>query len=89
VVAKFYNADTRLNIPQHTGHVTRTGNDLAVIKEAATTEIAGMSAQFTSTLDIASIPAVQVVNGTDVVEATTGDEVSGGGVGTSHDPTRS
>ena len=89
MVTEFDNTDTSLDIPEHAGHIARTGNDLAVIKESATTEITGMSAQFASTLHVASILAVQVVNRTDVVEATAGDEVSGGGVGTSHDPTRS
>ena len=62
MVAKLYNTDARLYIPQHAGHITRAGNNLAVIEETAATEITGMSAQFASTLDIASLLAVQVVN---------------------------
>lgn len=89
MITKFYNTDARLYVPQHAGHIARAGNDLAVIKETAAAEIAGMSAQFTSTLDVASILAVQVVNGTDIVKTTAGDEVSRGGVGASHNPTRS
>jgi len=89
VVAELYNADTSLDIPEHTGHVARTGNDLTVIKESAAAEIPGVSAQFAGTLDVASILAVQVVNGTDVVETTAGDKVSRWGVCAGHDPTRS
>ena len=89
VVAELHNADTSLDIPEHAGHISRTGDNLAVIEESAAAEITRMSAQFASTLDVASIFAVQVVNGTDIVETTTGDKVSGGGIGTGHNPTRS
>jgi hypothetical protein len=89
VVAELYNTDTRLYVPEHAGHVTRAGDNLTIVEESATTEITGMSAQFTSTLDVASILAIQVVDRTNIVETTAGDEVSGGGVGTGHDPTRS
>ena len=87
MVTEFYNTDTCFYIPEHAGHITRAGNDLAVIKEAATTEIAGMSAQFAGSLDVASIFAIEVVDGANVVKATTGNVVSGGRVGASHDPT--
>jgi len=89
VVTELYNADTSLNIPEHAGHITRAGDNLTVIEESATTEITGMSAQFTGTLDVASVLAIQVVYGTNVVKTTAGDEVPGRGVGTGHDPTRS
>ena len=87
MVAKLYNTDTCLYVPEHAGHITRTSNNLTVVEEAAAAKVAGMGAQFTSTLDVAPILAVQIVNGTDVVETATGNEVSGGRVGTGHDPT--
>lgn len=45
-----------------------------------------MGTEFPGTLDIRSIFAVEIVDGADVVKATTGDEVTRGRVGASHDP---
>ena len=76
---------SRIDVPEHTGHVPRTRQDLTIVQEATTTQISRMSAELPRDLD-RPLLRPQIVNGTDVVESTAGDEVAGGGEGAGHDP---
>ena len=51
-----------LDIPQHAGHVARTGDNLAIVEEAAAAEVPRMGAKLPGTLDVVALFRVQVVN---------------------------
>lgn len=86
VITKLHNPDTRLDIPQHTGHIPTTGHDLPIIQEPTTTQIARMGTQFPGAVDPSTVWSPQIIDGTDVIQAATGDKVSRGSIGTGHDP---
>lgn len=48
VVGKLGHLGPGLDIPQHTGHVTRRSDDAAVIDEATARQIAGVAGEFAS-----------------------------------------
>ena len=78
---------SRLDIPEHAGHISRTGYDLAVIDETAAAEITGVSTKLTGTLQVgATVLVVEVVNGADVIQTTAGHKVARGRIRTGHDP---
>jgi hypothetical protein len=89
VVTEFHTARTSLDVPQHAGHIAGASYDLTIIDEPTATEITRMCTQFASAPDIGTLFAVQVVDGTYVVETTASDEISGWGISASHDPARS
>lgn len=60
---------------------------MAVVEEAAAGEISRVSAQFPGDLD-GSFPRAEIVDGTDVVETTAGDEIARWRIGAGHDPGR-
>ena len=62
VVTELHNAHTSLNIPQHTGHVTRGRHDLAVVEEAAAAEVTRVSAEFAGALYIVALLGVKIVD---------------------------
>ena len=86
MVAELDDADTSLDIPQHAGHVTRRGNDLAVVEETAATKVARVSAKLAGTLDVVALLRVKVVDRADVVKTATSNEVTRWGVCAGHDP---
>ncbi len=86
VVAELNNANTSLNIPQHTGHVTRGRDNLAVVEETAATQITRVGAELAGALDVVALLGMEIVDRADVVEATTRHVASGGGVCARHDP---
>lgn len=88
VVAEFDNSYTGFNVPQHAGHITRAGEYLSVIDKPAATEVTGVGTQFAGASNAVGLAAVEIVNGTDIVETTAGDEIPRWRVCTSHDPTR-
>lgn len=88
VVGELNDARAGLNVPLHTGHVARRGQDAAVVDEATTGEVAGVTGQFASDAGGAVTVLVQVVDGADVVETTAGDVVAARGIGAGHDPRR-
>ncbi len=89
VIAKFDNPGTSLNIPEHAGHVTGTGNNLAVIDKSAATEVSRVSAELTGAFEVGAVclVVVKVVDGADVVQTAASDKVSRRRIGTGHDPT--
>jgi hypothetical protein len=89
VVTEFHIARTSLDVPQHAGHITRAGDNLAVIDKPTAAEITRMCAQFASAPDIGSLSAMQIVNRAYVVKTSTSDEISRRGISASHDPARS
>ena len=88
VVAELDQSHAGLDVPEHAGHVTGGGDDMAVIEETAAAEVAGVGAEFTGTLEVVALFRVQVVDRTDIVETTAGNEIARGRVGAGHDPTR-
>jgi len=89
MVAKFDHSDASFDVPKHAGHVTGTGNNLTVTDEAAAAKVSRVGAQLPRTLSSRSIFVVQAVDGTDIVEASTRNEVPGRRIGAGHDPTGS
>ena len=87
MVAEFHNAHAGLDVPQHTCHVPRAGDNLTVVDEATAGQITGMSAELSGTFDGAALFGVQVVNRANVIETATRDEVPGRRVCACHDPT--
>ena len=85
VIGKFSHLGSRFDIPQHTGHVTGRGEDTAIVDEAAAGKVARVSRQLARDTGWA-LTRRQVVDRANVVQTTTGDVVSTGGVGASHDP---
>jgi len=67
------------------GHISGAGNDLVVIKEAATWEVSVVPRQLPADTDIA-FARLEAVDRTDVVETAARDKISRGGVGTCHNP---
>jgi len=88
VVTELDHPHAGFDIPEHAGHVTRTGDNLPVVDESAATEITGVRAELSSTLDTAPLFAVEVVDGANVIQSTASHEVAGGRVSASHDPAR-
>lgn len=51
VVTKLHHTDASLNVPEHAGHVTGRGDDLAVVDKATAGEIARVSAELAGPFD--------------------------------------
>lgn len=75
-----------LDIPANTGHVTRRGEDTAVIDEATAGEVSSVTRELAGDARGAFSLLVEVINRANVVETTAGDEVAAGGIGAGHDP---
>lgn len=75
-----------LDIPANTGHVTRRGEDTAVVDEATAGEVSSVPRELAGDACGTLSLLVEVINGANVVETAAGDEVAAGGVGASHDP---
>jgi len=95
MIVEIHDPHSCIDIPKHTGHISRTGYDLPIVDEPTATEVTRVSAEFPRRLGSSSSRSSRVVgsrfdrvNGADVVESSTGDEVSGRRVGTGHDPGR-
>lgn len=86
MIGKLGNALARLDIPLDTGHVSRRREDATIVDKAAARKVAGMSGKLTRNTRGTILLLVEVVNGADIVEATTSDVVAAGGVGAGHDP---
>ena len=86
VVGELGHLLTRLNVPLHTRHVARRGQDGAVIDEAAAGEVSGVARELPGHPCGAVALLVEVVDGAYVVEAAAGDKVPARGVGARHDP---
>lgn len=89
MVGEVNNLLAGFNIPLNTSHVTRGGNDASVVDKSTAREVASMARELPRHSGRTVALLVQVVDGADVVEATTGNIVSTGRVGTGHDPGRS
>ena len=87
MVGEFMHLGASLQIPQHTGHVTRRCENTLVGDESAATEVARVAGQL-ACHTCWTFPSRQIVDGADVIETTTGDVVAGRGVGAGHDPRR-
>lgn len=85
MVGEFLQLLASLDIPEHTGHVTRRCQDAAVVDEATAREVSRVTRQFSGNTS-GTVAGGQVVDRTDVVQTTTSDVVAAGSVGTSHDP---
>ena len=77
MVAEFDNPNASLNIPEHAGHITGAGDNLTVVDKSAAAEITRVSAELASTPSVGDIlVVVEAVDGANVVETTTGDEIA-------------
>lgn len=85
VVGEFGDLSSRLDIPQHTGHVAGGGNDTAVVDEATAGEISRVSGELARNTSWA-FARREVINRTNIVETTASNVVSTWGIGTGHDP---
>lgn len=85
VVGKLVDFRARLKIPQNASHISRGGKDAPVADEPTATEVAGVAGELTRDAS-RTFPGRQVVDGADVVETTTGDEITAWRVGTGHHP---
>lgn len=86
VVAELHDTHACLDVPQHASHVATAGDDLAIVDETATAEVARVGTELPGAVDAASVPASEVVDAADVVEPTACDKASRGCVCTGHDP---
>ncbi|KAI6776702.1 hypothetical protein HG530_000647 [Fusarium avenaceum] len=86
MVGKLSNLLSCLDIPLHTGHVTRRRQNAAIVDESTAREITGMARELTSNTGRAVALLVQVVDGADVVETTASNKVATRGVGAGHNP---
>ena len=87
MIAELNDPYPSFDVPQHACHVPRTRDNLPVIDETAATEIARVSAEFTSSLHAVSVFVVEIVDGTDVVQTPASNEVARRGICAGHDPT--
>ena len=73
----------------HQGHGNPPSDDLSIVEESATTQIARMSRELLGPLGCPNTVflATKVVDRTDVVQPTTRNEVPTGRVRAGHDPT--
>lgn len=78
---------TGLDVPEGASHITRAGQDLVVIQEAAAGQVARVSWQLTRYAYIA-LACLQAINGADIIEPATRDIRSGGSVSARHHPRR-
>ena len=85
VVGKLVHLGARLQIPEHTGHVTGGGEDALVADEPAATQVARVARQLACHTR-GAFPRGQVVDGADVIQATAGHVVPRGRVRARHDP---
>ena len=76
----------RVRRPSWRRHVARGGKDAAVVDEATAGKVAGMTRKLTRNACGPVTLLVEIVDGANVVETTTCDEVAGRGVCASHDP---
>lgn len=76
MIAKFDNSHTRFNVPKHARHVTGARDYLSVIDEPTTAEVTGVGTQFAGASDAVGFPTIEIVNGTNIVQTTTSDEIS-------------
>ena len=85
VIGEFSDLGPSLDVPEHTGHIARRGQDTTVVDEAATGEIARMAGELTSN---ASRPFTRrkVVDGADVIETTTGNVIAARRISARHHP---
>lgn len=77
MVTEFNHSDTSLNVPKHTGHIARAGDDLSVIDESTARQVTRVSAELSASLGASTIFGLKVVNRADVVKTTTSNEVPG------------
>lgn len=85
VIRELGHLGTRLDIPQHARHISGRGEDAAIIDKAAAREVTRVSGQFARNAG-GAFAGGKIVDGTDVVQTTTGDVVSTGSVCARHDP---
>lgn len=88
VVGELGDLGSRLDIPQHTGHVAGGGDDAAVIEEAAAGEVARVAGELARDAS-GALARGKVVDGTDVIQTTASHVVSARRIGTGHHPGRS
>ena len=74
-----------LDIPQHTGHVTRRGEDPSVVDESAAGQVARVPAKLPGH-PCGTFSCAQVVDGANVVETTACHIVATGRIRAGHDP---
>jgi hypothetical protein len=91
MIIKLLGPDALLDIPEHTRHVSGTSNNPPIVDESTCRQVPRMSTKFSSKFDLSARPTRSStsdrIDGTDVVQSTTSDKVTTGGVCTSHDPT--
>jgi hypothetical protein len=85
MIRKLVHPRTRLNIPEHTGHVARRCENSPVIDESAAAEVARVTGKLPGDT-CGSFSCREVVNGADVVQTAAGDVITARGVGAGHDP---
>lgn len=76
-----------LDVPERAAHITRAGDDLIIVDEAAAGEVAGVAGQLARHAHIA-LARLQTVDGADVVQAAARDKIAGGRVRARHHPRR-
>lgn len=86
VVGKLHDLGAGFNVPLHTGHVARRGENTPVIDETAARQVAGMPRELAGDASGPVSVLVEIIDGADVIQTTTGDIVAARGVGAGHDP---
>lgn len=85
VVGKLSNLGSRLDIPQHTGHVARGGNDATIVDKATAGKVTGVARELARNTG-GTLTRRQVVNRANVVQTTTSNVVATWRISASHDP---
>lgn len=75
------------DVPEHASGITRRGDDLLVVNEAAARKVASVSVELAADAN-RELLALEVVDGANVVKTTASNKVVRGGVGAGHDPRR-
>ena len=77
MVSEFHHSDASFNVPQYAGHVARTSDNLSVVEETAAAKVSGVGAKLAGApASSVAISVAKVVDGTNVIKATTCDEIS-------------
>lgn len=91
MITKLHRPHVILNIPQHTRHIARARNDLAIIDKATARQVTTVRRQLPRNFDLprpARSGIAQRIDGTDIVQPATSDKLARRGIGTRHDPGR-
>jgi len=85
MASEFSHLDTALDVPKHASSVTRGRDNLFVVNEATAGKVTRVGVEFSANSN-GQLLALQIVDRTNIVEATARNKVVGGSIRTCHHP---